>query len=254
MPNLVKLTEDSFSELVQSAVSALQEGSLIALPTDTLYGLAALAQKSEAIHEIYRVKKRNPLKPLAVCVAHVADIYHWAKVTVPEKLLLELLPGPVTLVFQRTSILNVDLNPDTDLIGIRIPDSKFIREISIACGAPLALTSANISNQKSPLAVEEFQDIWSNVAVVYDGGIIGKQINLAASSSIVQLEQEIDLSRPNKSVTQDSSKITSFETCVREGSTVVNLSIEGHYSVLRDGIALENTLSILQKFGLKSLN
>ena len=53
------------------------------------------------------------------------------KVTVPESLLTQLLPGPVTLVFERTQLLNAAFNPDTNLIGVRIPDNKFIRSVSL---------------------------------------------------------------------------------------------------------------------------
>ena len=74
--------------------------------------------------------------------------------TVPIELLNKLLPGPVTLVFQRTSLLNPRLNPDTDFVGIRIPDHKFIRMLAQALGGPLALTSANVSDQQSSLSIQ----------------------------------------------------------------------------------------------------
>ena len=82
--------------------------------------------------------------------------FRWGNVTVSDGLLCELLPGPVTVVFERTLELNPDLNPGTSLVGIRVPDSGFVRDIARQVQQPLALTSANISNQPSSLSVEVY--------------------------------------------------------------------------------------------------
>ena len=74
--------------------------------------------------------------------------------TVSSQLLSELLPGPVTVVFERTVSLNPDLNPGTSLVGIRVPNHGFVREICEKCAEPLALTSANISSEPSALTVK----------------------------------------------------------------------------------------------------
>lgn len=71
-----------------------------------------------------------------------------------SKLLHELLPGPVTVVFQRTAALNPSLNPGSSTIGIRVPASGFVCDVARHCGEPLALTSANVSAQPSALAIE----------------------------------------------------------------------------------------------------
>ena len=68
-------------------------------------------------------------------------------------MLEELLPGPVTVVFERTVALNPALNPGTSLVGIRVPDDGFVQEVALACGEPLALTSANVSGAASTLSV-----------------------------------------------------------------------------------------------------
>lgn len=246
MPLVLKLSRKSLSEQVSSAATILQEGGLVALPTDTLYGLAGLAQNNEAIKEIYRVKKRNRLKPVAVCVAYIADVYEWAKVTVPEALLHELLPGPVTLIFKRSTALNKHLNPETELVGIRIPNSTFIRQLTIACGAPLALTSANISTKQSPLAVEEFKEIWHEVSCVYDGGVISRE-NVDRLSGCLSV-----LNGDSFSVNNNDLKYNGIEKpCIREGSTIVNLSEKGYYSIVRNGVALHDTLELLHKYELK---
>ncbi|ESO82531.1 hypothetical protein LOTGIDRAFT_134383, partial [Lottia gigantea] len=177
----------------------LLSGGVIAVPTDTIYGIAALSQNVDAINRIYDIKQRNSLKPIAVSVGEVEDIFRWSKVTVSKEFLNELLPGPVTVVMERKPELNPQLNPDTNLIGIRIPDHNFIRQISRLCGQPIALTSANISSNRSTLAIKEFEDLWPNLDLIVDGGMLG---NCQAS---------------------------------RLGSTVVDLSLVGKYDIIRQG-------------------
>ncbi|XP_020796119.1 yrdC domain-containing protein, mitochondrial [Boleophthalmus pectinirostris] len=201
------------ADVLGQTVKALQEGHVVALPTDTIYGLACLAQNSEAVCKIYDIKGRNAQKPLAICVGEVQDIQKYCKVKVKEELLDDLLPGPVTLVFERTDFLNRDLNPFTSLVGVRIPDHPFMRRLCQMCGEPLALTSANISSQTSTVAAHEFKELWPKLAVVVDGGPIG-----------------------------DESRL---------GSTVVDLSVLGKYRIIRQGCALPSTLDVLQhKYGL----
>lgn len=219
MNNVVQVLEGpSVACHAKRAAAALVLGHVIALPTDTLYGIAALAQNNTAVENIYKIKKRNSTKPLAICVAEVADVYHWGRVTVPHSLLNSLLPGPVTLIFQRTLQLNPALNPGTDLVGIRIPDEEFIRTVVRYCGSPIALTSANISTRDSPLCVEEFSELWDKLHCVYDSGRIGEQ------------------------------------TECREGSTIIDLSQAGSYRLVRRGIAYEHTIKILQEFKLSLID
>lgn len=201
------------AEILSCTAKALKEGHVVAVPTDTIYGLACLAQSSDAIRRTYDIKGRNGQKPLAICVGEIQDIYKYCKVTVTKALLCDLLPGPVTLVFERSETLNTDLNPFTSLVGVRIPDHDFMRRLCQMCGEPLALTSANISSHTSTVAVHEFQDLWPKLAVVVDGGPIGDQSRL--------------------------------------GSTVVNLSVLGKYRIIRPGCALSSTVDVLEnKYGL----
>ncbi|XP_070569134.1 threonylcarbamoyl-AMP synthase-like [Ptychodera flava] len=217
MANIIALdSQTNFSDAVAIAAETLKKGSVIALPTDTIYGVAALAQSSDAVQKLYNLKGRNQSKPIAICVSELSDIAKWGKVTVSDSLLGDLLPGPVTMVLERTASLNPELNPNTDLVGIRIPKHDFIRRVCAEIGEPLALTSANISAAKSTLCIEEFQELWPKLDAIFDGGTIG-----ASEAS-------------------------------RLGSTVVDLSQSGLYQIIRPGSAYRNTVSILEeKHGLK---
>lgn len=200
---------------VERAAIALRKGKLIGIPTDTIYGLACSAQSNEGLSAIYSTKQRQHSKPVAICVADVPDLFKWAKVTVSDLVLRDLLPGPVTVVFERLPSLNCALNPDVKLIGVRIPDSEFIRAVARTCDFPLALTSANKSSLKSSLCVEEFEDLWPALEVVFDGGNLG----------------EIDPERL--------------------GSTVVDLSNPGSFRIIRRGCASSFVINVLaQKYKL----
>ncbi|KAM6115971.1 LOW QUALITY PROTEIN: threonylcarbamoyl-AMP synthase [Phoenicopterus ruber ruber] len=205
-------------EAVAAAVGALQACGLVALPTDTVYGVACLAQESGgAVRSIYSLKGRNGAEAMAICLGDVDRLYSWCRVNVPDELLRDLLPGPVTLVLKRSEELNKDLNPFTSLVGVRIPNHPFIRELARACSGPLALTSANISCQASTLTVSEFKDLWPQLSLIIDGGPIG------------------DVQSPE----------------CRLGSTVVDLSVPGKFTIIRPGCALTPTVEILrQKYGL----
>ncbi|NXU59566.1 YRDC protein, partial [Turnix velox] len=206
-----------WKEAVAVAAGALQAGGLVALPTDTVYGVACLAQDSGAVRSIYGLKGRNGAKPLAICLGDVERLYRYCQVNVPDQLLRDLLPGPVTLVLRRSEELNKDLNPFTQLVGVRIPNHAFVRDLARACPGPLALTSANISSQASTLSVMEFQELWPQLSLIVDGGPIG------------------DVQSPE----------------CRLGSTVVDLSESGKFSIIRPGCALNSTVEILQqKYGL----
>ncbi|EDO46648.1 predicted protein [Nematostella vectensis] len=217
-PKIVKLHEFADTqqeELIHAAVASLKLGHVIALPTDTIYGIAALTQSCNAVQKLYEIKGRHQEKPVAIAVGNIEDVKRWGKVTVSDDILTDLLPGPVTLVFERTPELNPSLNPGTTLIGIRIPNHHFVRKLAKACAEPIALTSANQSSAMSSLKVEEFKSLWPHLDLVVDGGPVG-----------------------------DSPEC-------RQGSTVINLSVPGQFSIIREGSAYQQTLDVLEaKYGL----
>ncbi|CAG0915604.1 unnamed protein product [Notodromas monacha] len=209
------------SESVQNALiraeRALRRGEVIAVPTDTIYGIAALVQSPKAIRSIYQIKGRDALKPLAICVGDAKDVGEYCDVTVDQSILADLFPGPVTLCFPRSKVVNPDLNPGIRSLGVRIPDSDFIRKLAQVVGAPLALTSANLSGQPSALDIHEFSSIWPSLGLVVDAGPL------------------------------ESSRL---------GSTVVDLSQSdangrcSRYKIIREGSALRKTQDVLAAHGL----
>ncbi|PIA62539.1 hypothetical protein AQUCO_00200508v1 [Aquilegia coerulea] len=199
------------------AIKAIKEGKVIAVPTDTLYGFACDACSTGAVNSIYEIKGRKQTSPLAICVGDVSDIDRFAVTDhLPHGLLDNLLPGPVTVVLRRgeSSILEKTLNPGLDSIGVRVPDSNFIRVIARGSRSALALTSANLSGQSSSVCIRDFEDLWEHCAYVYDGGLLPSG---------------------------------------RAGSTVVDLTAEGKYQILRPGSALKETTDILHRYSLEEI-
>lgn len=215
MPSFIQISPthcvSELREQIQTACDSLLNGQIIAVPTDTIYGIAGLAQNTDAVNRLYNIKQRDLSKPIAISVAEVDDIYKWSKVLVPRGLLCDLLPGPVTVVMERTTNLNPDLNNGTNLVGVRIPDHPFIIELARKCRGPLALTSANVSSQKSTLCIQEFETLWHHLDLIVDGGQLG----------------DTDFSR--------------------SGSTVVDLSVKGTYKIIRAGSARKETVKILEE-------
>ncbi|UXI14629.1 dnaJ subfamily C member 13-like [Sarcoptes scabiei] len=161
----------NFDKLIYLAKSFLAENKIIALPTDTVYGLAANVQSFDAIHRLYKIKGRDRGKPLAICLGDIDEIYQYCEVTIPKTLLVQLLPGPITVVF-----------PKTNLIGIRIPKNEFIRRICRVSG-PIALTSANHSLEGSTISVEQFRDLWPQIDGIFDGGPLNENNPKALGST-----------------------------------------------------------------------
>ncbi|KAH7721543.1 YrdC domain-containing protein [Aphelenchoides avenae] len=215
MAEVVKISNvQSFQRAVQKAVLELEKGGVVALPTDTIYGVTALLEHSE---KLYSLKRRPSEKPLGLFVADVSQIRSFGIQTVPDALLSRLLPGPVTLIFQRSDALHASFNPDCESVGFRIPDDALVRAICQQLyDRPLAQTSANVSGSPlSPLCTEDFEDLWPELDLIVDRGRIEQQFGS------------------------------------RQGSTIVDLSTPGCYTLVRPGCAQEETEAVLLAAGLK---
>lgn len=203
---------NTFSEEI--ANEYLKFGFVVAVPTDTVYGLACDATNVDAISSLYDIKARNKEKPIAICLGSVSDLNIWGNVRhLPNDLLHSLLPGPVTLILES---INKSLDRSLSLdgkVGIRIPDYPFIRALSQKLQKPLALTSANLSTEPSATELSQFRKLWDKIPIIFDGGALS--VNSGAS-------------------------------------TIVDLSQPGKFKIVREGAALEKTIDILQKHDLKN--
>ncbi len=148
---------------IKKAVEILKKGGVVAFPTETVYGLAALARNKKAVEKIYRLKKRPAAKQLTVQVDSVKNILKLVS-EMPEagRILLEkFCPGPITLI----------LKSQKGTIGVRIPSHKISLAILRKIKAPLVVTSANVSGGKDLTDAREIKKVFNGkIELIVDGG------------------------------------------------------------------------------------
>jgi tRNA threonylcarbamoyl adenosine modification protein (Sua5/YciO/YrdC/YwlC family) len=165
-------TPDDLRRLA-AAEQALRAGEAVVVPTDTVYGLAALPAVPGATARLFALKNREGRKPLAVLVADADQARSLVEPVAPE--VLDLMdrhwPGPLTLVLRRSPAARaLDLGGDDATVGVRCPGHALIRELARRVG-PIATTSANRSGEPTPAtAAEAAAALDGPVGAVLDGG------------------------------------------------------------------------------------
>ena len=159
------------SEELAAAEDALRAGEAIVVPTDTVYGLAALPTVPGAVDRLFELKGRPADLPIAVLVAGIDQVEALADLSADGRRLAEVFwPGPLTLVLARRPGVDLPLGEPHATIGVRWPDHPIIAALALEVG-PLATTSANRSGRPTPTtAVEAASSLAGDVAVVLDGG------------------------------------------------------------------------------------
>ncbi len=168
--NTAVLSEKDPKTFVQ-ALGILASGGLVAFPTDTVYGVGALAFDGAAVERIYIAKDRPVEKAIPVLIGAASDL---KKVTLDEpqmaaKLALRFWPGPLTLVVPKHPNLPDSVSASAT-VGVRVPDHPLARMLLQGSG-PMAVTSANLSGQTSPsTAYEVLHQLGGRIALIIDGG------------------------------------------------------------------------------------
>ncbi len=158
-------------DALDAALRELRAGRLVVFPTDTVYGVGALAFDERAVQSIYDAKGRSEEKAIPVLLGDAADLGKVASNLPPMVQLLgrRFWPGPLTLVVPKRPDLPSAVSA-TGAVGVRVPDHSFARALLMAVG-PMAVTSANRSGQPSPCTAEDVvQQLDGRVALIIDGG------------------------------------------------------------------------------------
>ncbi|WP_344154692.1 L-threonylcarbamoyladenylate synthase [Kribbella yunnanensis] len=165
-------TGDELAPAYRAAVDAIEAGDLVVLPTDTVYGLAADAFKSDAVQRLLDAKGRGRDMPPPVLISVVESLDALAT-DVPEagrKLCEKFWPGPLTVICHAQGSLMWDLGETQGTVALRVPDHENTRELLSRTG-PLAVSSANKSGRPAALDVYDAEDqLADTVAVYLDGG------------------------------------------------------------------------------------
>jgi L-threonylcarbamoyladenylate synthase len=182
-------TPELFRTAVHRAAELLRAGQLVALPTETVYGLAANALNADAVARIYEVKGRPANNPIIV---HVADpamaqrcVDNWPGSA--AKLAAAFWPGPLTLVLPRQKDIPDIVTASGPTVGVRWPSHPFIQAVIRECGFPLAAPSANLSNRVSPTNAGHVRaQLDGKIPLIVDGG----QAQVGIESTVLDLTDD----------------------------------------------------------------
>ncbi len=244
------LLNDSENDLLKAA-ELIKNGSVVGLPTETVYGLGADAANEEAVRAIFAAKGRPADNPLIV---HLADFSDAVKYTsaIPQlayKLADRFCPGPLTMVLPKNDRIPMVTSGGLDTVGIRIPSHPVMHRIIELSGCPIAAPSANTSGYPSPTtAGHVMRDMQGKIAAIVDGG----QSDFGVESTVISFDSEdtVRILRPG-AVTREML----LEVCsdviidpailheVEEGAKVASPGMKyKHYSPKADIIMVESNL------------
>jgi L-threonylcarbamoyladenylate synthase len=229
-----------------AAAQSLREGSLVAFPTETVYGLGADATNAQAVARIYEVKGRPSDHPLIVHIADLKYLEQWIS-EIPEYaigLAREFWPGPMTLILHRSEIAKDFITGGQNTVGIRIPNNSLALGLLEAFhklgGAGIAAPSANRFGQVSPTTAEAVQeelgDYLSDTDLVLDGG----QSSVGVESTIIDCTGELPrILRPGAITIEMIEEVTSINVSdstkknsddFEQEDIRVSGSLENHYA------------------------
>lgn len=196
-------------EEIERAAAILRGGGLVAMPTETVYGLAADATNDRAVAKIYEAKGRPSFNPLIVHVADLTMARRFAALSpLAERLAAEFWPGPLTLVAPRRAEggLSHLVTAGLDTVGLRAPAHALAQALLAAAARPLAAPSANPSGTVSPTTAAHVRDgLGDKVDMVLDGGPCA----VGVESTIVKVEGErATLLRPGGVSRESIERIT----------------------------------------------
>lgn len=160
-------------EHLEQAAELLRNGEVVAIPTETVYGLAANGLDADAVAKIFAAKGRPQDNPL---ILHISDFFMLEDIAaeipeLAERLAEKFWPGPLTMIFPRKSIVPAATCGGLDTVAVRMPRQEFTRKLIRTCGFPLAAPSANTSGLPSPTtAVHVFEDMNEKIPLIMDGG------------------------------------------------------------------------------------
>jgi tRNA threonylcarbamoyl adenosine modification protein (Sua5/YciO/YrdC/YwlC family) len=175
-------SENPQQRLIKRVVNVLDDGGLIAYPTDTFYGIGCDLLNKKGIHQIYRLKNRPLKKPFSIICDDLKGISRYAKVSnYAYKTMKRLLPGPYTFVLDGTKLVPKIMLTNRKTVGIRVPDNRICLDIVRTLGRPIITTSAGIDD---PYEIEKTHGHLLDVVV--DGGPL-----YPSPSSVVALTGDI---------------------------------------------------------------
>ena len=203
MKNIYKNSQKNLNK----AKKILEKNNIIAVPTETVYGLAGNAYSSKCIKKIYKLKNRPKINPLII---HYYNLKSLEKDAYVNKKFLKLYkkfsPGPITYILRKrgSSKISKFANAKLKSIAVRFPSNKIIRNLLKSLKFPLAIPSANMSSAVSPVSsVDVFEEFGKKINFILDGGVS----SIGLESTVISLYGKPRILRPGAVDMKDISKV-----------------------------------------------
>ena len=233
-------------ESIALAAKLLQQGGLVALPTETVYGIAADARNGEAVKKIFEAKGRPQDNPLIVHICGM-EMLHGIVSEVPErakKLAAAFWPGPLTMVMPRGPEVSEVTCAGLDTVGVRMPSHPVVQAVIKASGVAFAAPSANLSGKPSPTnAQDTFVDMDGRLPLILDGG----ESAVGVESTVVAVTGEHPMIlRPGYVTKEQMEAVLGEEVLVNHAIPAISYGKEG------DGISeAHNLFTVLRELDRK---
>lgn len=217
---------------IQKAVEILRAGGLVALPTETVYGLGADATNREAVAKVFAVKGRPPAHPLIVHIGGAEWLDEWAR-EIPDaarRLAAKFWPGPLTLILKRSDRVIDHVTGGQDTVGLRVPDQADTLRIIRELGHPIAAPSANRFGRVSPTSADHVrEDLGDEIDFIVDGG----PCRVGIESTIVDMScEKPEILRLGAITEAEVAEVVGRPVPVREKPASVRApgTLESHYA------------------------
>lgn len=178
-----------YEKALSEAKRLINDGQVVGIPTETVYGLAANALDEDAVKKIFVAKGRPSDNPLIVHIAKFEDLSDLVE-EIPEKIKTmadKFWPGPLTMIMKKSDKISSVVSGGLSTVAIRMPKSDYARAIIESCGLPLAAPSANLSGSPSPTnAKYVFDDMNGRIPLIIDGGAC----EIGVESTVISFAEE----------------------------------------------------------------
>lgn len=253
---VITLNEKNQRSVLKKAARLLSRSSLVAFPTETVYGLGGNALDPNASLEIFKAKGRPSDNPLIVHISDICEVYSLAY-DIPKsffKLADAFWPGPLTIILKKSDIVPDSTTGGLPSVAIRMPSHPVARDLISACGFPIAAPSANSSGKPSPTsALHVKEDLDGKLPLILDGG----ECKIGIESTVLSLAEDKPLLLRPGAVTKEMIEEVIGEIEVSRG--VLNPLKEGervlspgmkykHYAPKADITVLEGDSEAFIKF------
>lgn len=203
MNTLIKLGS---LEAIEEGAEIIKKGGIVAIPTETVYGLGADATNEGAVASVFKAKGRPQDNPL---ICHISSIEELDAIAYDDTGIAKMLfgifsPGPLTLVLKKKDVIPDSVTAGFSTVAVRIPDHKIALEFIKKCGCPIAAPSANTSGRPSPTTAQDvYEDLEGKIPLIIDGGECGVGIE----STVLDVSGEIPvILRPGMITAEDLLK------------------------------------------------